>query len=212
MEKQQIKEIILSQDTRGDVEKMLIERFFNENDVLCIEDFKDAYDKWFDTYMGGLALFQVFDDVLGPEDARLERGVTAIERGSYRILENKHILWTDVVRDPETHLLGLVTTDKNEILPCLFTNVYVTLDWFIEVTFREQKYSFAFNSKDHYAHLKQWFEEKDNFRMKGCFQYWYDGYKTYEITNDFDYCGDANCVEQKLYELLNVNHRLSFES
>lgn len=121
-------------------------------------------------------------------------------------MENTHSLRTYVVLDRESHLWGLVTENKEEILPCIFANVYVTFDWFVEVTFVGHKYSFAFNSKDSFSKLK----DRDLSHQKGCFLYMDGESKTYEITNEFDYRGDNNPLEQKLFELLNVKHRLVF--
>lgn len=204
MDKNTLKDLLASHCLQGlKDEIMLIEQYVDENEgngEISALNYRDHYERWFNSYSGKLTLVGLFNKTSKAEVfARLQRGLTSIERDTFIVLENTHSLGTYVVLDRESHLFGLITENKEEILPCIFSNVYVAFDWFVEVAFVGHKYSFSFNSKDNFSNQNS---------QKGCFQYMDGEAKTYEITNEFDYRGSDNPLEQKLFELLNEKHKL----
>ena len=77
-------------------------------------------------------------------DNAIQIGLTSIERGNfYKVrpdLEGR--FGAHVVRDNDSKLYGLVTDDGEEIMPCIFDDLSVSLSAYIETHFKEQYYEF----------------------------------------------------------------------
>ena len=204
MNKNEVKDFFLSNLNLDQLERAMVERFFVENDGITLGNFDEMYDHWIKSDAGQKACYEEEQKISAIEYARMKKGLTSIDKGNYTVLSNTHRLRTCVVEDSETNLYGLITDDKKEILPCIFTGINVTLDGFIEVAFKGYRYSFYFNPKGFAAELKS-LDEKE---LKEYFLY--AETETYCIAHEdgFDYEGNNNSVEQKLFDLLNVNHRV----
>lgn len=81
------------------------------------------------------AAVKIEKDLSTKQDASIQKGLTAIQRGDYSVLENTRCLGTYVVNNSETGYSGLITESGEEILPCIFDSVKVSLDGIIEVRY-----------------------------------------------------------------------------
>lgn len=211
MDKNEIKNIWLSSHLAFDpFNKALMERFFDENDGITYENVNEMYHKWLNSDAGQLACNEIDKKMSDEEDVLIQRSLTSIDRGNYHVLTNTHRGGTFVVSDNETHLHGLITENGDEIFPCIFKRVRVSLDGFIEVSFKQLKFSFNFNPGSFANDLKSSWEKYGEV-PKGYFLY--RETETYSITHEseFDYHGnDDNPIVKKLFELLNVKHKLDF--
>ena len=77
-------------------------------------------------------------------DNAIQIGLTSIERGNfYKVRPDlEGSFGAHVVRDNDSKLYGLVTDDGEEIMPCIFDDLSVSLSAFIETHFKEQYYEF----------------------------------------------------------------------
>ncbi len=110
------------------------------------------------------------------KDQAIAKGMTTIDTGDYTVRTDTKRFDTYVVQDNETKLFGLVTVDNEEILPCIFDHVGVTLDGSIEVTYKMYyDYVFGWNktyrSPDHADKEKEWligrlFDRKDPVQVE----------------------------------------------
>lgn len=78
-------------------------------------------------------------------DSAIQIGLTSIERGNfYKVRPNlEGCFGAHVVRDNDSKLYGLVTDDGEEIMPCIFDDLSVSLSAYIKTHFKEQYYEFS---------------------------------------------------------------------
>ena len=148
-------------------------------------------------------IFSVSDE----KEAKLIEGLTSIERGNIHRFrpDSKGCFGTHIVIDNETNLWGLISNDNEEVLPCIFDEVNVTLSGFIEVQFKRRYYSFMILSKDFKPD-----HGSDSFVFYGGIWYYQLGdnkiIKNYENTGiDYSFV-ELDEITQKLISLLTVSH------
>ncbi len=196
MTQEELKSIILNNVNLDASGKAEIERFFSECEGITAENCREKLWAWRMREPVGTVFSSRTEVAMRDlKDPLIKKGLTAIQRGDYVVYKNTHRLGTYVVENEDTKYLGLITESNEEILPCIFDSINVSLDWFLDLVFKGQKYegSIRFN--------------RDLPRYK-TYGFWYG--------NEGGYFIDALDVKegsprwrclQQLIDLLNANHR-----
>lgn len=196
MTQEELKSIILNNvnmDANGTEE---IERFFSECKGITAENCLEKLWRWRMLEPVGTVFSSSTEEAMRDlKDPLIKNGVTAIQRDDYSVFENTRRLGTYVVKSNETGFFGLITESKEEILPCIFDSVNVSLDWFLDLVFKGQKFEGGLRFNRDLPQYKK-------------YGFWYG--------NEGGYYIDAIDVEegsprwrclQQLIDLLNENHR-----
>lgn len=72
-------------------------------------------------------------------------GLSAIRNRDYtprNDAETKRRFGIDAVWCNKTHLMGIITTNGEEVLPCIFASVCIHLDFYIEAIFKGAQFDF----------------------------------------------------------------------
>ena len=196
MTQEELKSIILKNVNLDVSGKAEIERFFSECEGITAENCRQKLWAWRMREPVGTVFSSSTEEAMRDlKDPLIKKGLTAIQRGEYVVYENTHKLGTYVVENEDTNYLGLITESNEEILPCIFDSVNVSLDWFLDLVFKGQKFEGGLRFNRNLPQYKKY-----------CF--WYG--------NEGGYYIDALGVEegsprwrrmQQLIDLLNANHR-----
>ena len=142
--------------------------------------------------------------ILDKEDAKLVMGLTSIERGDFHLArpDLPGRFGARVVIDNEMNLRGLISNDNEEILPCIFDDVNVTLSAYIEVHFKGVYYEFSICPKG--------FKPREGEALDDTFfssKEWYFEIGPYEKVFDMETAQiKMDETTQLLFSLLNVKH------
>ena len=199
MENTDVLEFLFSHLNLNDFEYATMKSFYtkHKNEGVTLNNFKKKYEEWLESDEGLQVCREEKQRESAREDAQIQKGITSVERGNFHILPHSHQRLTYLVRDNETNLYGLVTDDdiKEEILPCIFTDINVHLDGFIDVTFKGHNYEFTF-----------WGTTKDLTKVDR--KSMSDRYFVYAETKVYTmiHIIEDSPITKKLRELLKVNH------
>ena len=139
-------------------------------------------------------------------------GLTSIERGDYYKVnpEMSGKLGAHVVVDNGTKLRGLVSDKGEEIMPCIFDKVNVTLSAFVETTFKGKDYVFNIMAKGYSPRLRY-----GNYDFNG--GTWYYRLEPNKKIENYKNTGktyayvELDETTQQLIALLNVKHAVKQE-
>ena len=208
MTKEELKRVLLTHLNLDNYERAEIDRFFEVQDGITVENFTQLFNEWRESDDGKKTDNEILQIKSIVHDVKIQKGLTSISRGNYHKVrpDLKGRFGANVVVDNATKLRGLVSDDNEEILPCIFDNVNVTLSAFIETTFNERYYEFSIMlSKDYRPSLHSddydfngviWHyrlrpnKEIDNYKGKG---------RTYAYV-------ELDETTQQLISLLNMKH------
>ena len=151
MKKEELKSIILENRNLDLFEKIMIERFFSLYDDITVENFNQRYIEWCNSFDGEVAAAKTKQVLSEEKDRKIEIGLTTIERGDYHFFRPNwpNVVGEYVVIDNNTGLWGLLSKTNEEILPCIFDDIYVKLDWLIIAHFKGTLYEFNILSLDY---------------------------------------------------------------
>ena len=136
MTQEELKNTILTHVSLDEYRKAEIEHFFSECKGITLENYKEKFQEWKESKSGKDALAQIEKDLSNKQDDSIQKGLTAIQRNDYSVLEDTICLGTYIVKNRETGYYGLITESGEEILPCIFSTVSVKSYDFIEVGFK----------------------------------------------------------------------------
>lgn len=196
MTQEELKSIILNNVNLDASGKAEIERFFSECEGITAENCMEELWMWRRLEPVGTVFPSNTEEVIRDlNDPLIKNGVTAIQRGDFGVLENTRKLGTYVVKSNEAGFFGLITESEEEILPCIFDSIIVSLGWELDLVFKGQKFegSLSFNRKlprgDYYG-------------------FWYGNEGGYyiEALDVKEGSPRWRCLQQ-LIDLLNANHR-----
>lgn len=200
MDNENVLEFLFSHLSLDSFQNTTMKSFYtkHKNNGITLENFQERYNEWLKSDEGQQVCKEIRQKKSAEEDAKIQKGLTSIERGNFHILQNTHQQRTYVVRDNETNLYGLITDDNNkEILPCIFTDINVHVGGYTEASFKGNKYEFS----TFWGTTKQMTEEKRKSMSDRLF--------IYAETNVYNiYHLDDSPITKKLVELLKVNHSL----
>lgn len=150
---------------------------------------------------------QITKYIMNNSDNAIQIGLTSIERGNFDKVrpDLEGCFGAHVVRDNDSKLCGLVTDNGEEIMPCIFDDVSVKLDAFIETRFKGQYYKFLILSNSYRPDPKK--PSTDTF-FGNIWFYRVEGNKTVrdERTGKEYRALELTPNMQQLIELLRVKH------
>jgi hypothetical protein len=196
MTQEELKSIILNNVNMDANGKAEIERFFSECEGITAENCREKLWRWRMLEPVGTIFYSSTEAAIRDlKDPMIKKGLTAIQRGDYVVYENTHRLRTYVVENEDTKYLGLITESKEEILPCIFDSVNVSLDWFLDLVFKGQKFEGGLRFNRDLPQYKK-------------YGFWYGNEGGYYIDAIGVKEGSPRwrCLQQ-LIDLLNENHR-----
>ena len=195
MTQEELKSIILNNVNLDESGKAEIERFFSESEGITKENFTERIWAWRKSENGKQALFEIEEELLARKDSLIKKGLTAISRGDYVLYENTYCHGTYAVKNKATGYFGLITESGEEILPCIFDDLNVSLTWFLDLVFKGQKFEGGLRINRELPHI-------------GSYSFWYGNEGGYYIDDPDAKEGSPRwrCLQQ-LIDLLNANHR-----
>ncbi len=194
MTQEELKNIILTHVNLGPGGRLEVERFFSECEGITVDNCMEKLWAWRNSQSGKTAFSEIEQEIADRKSVLMQKGLTAIQRGDYRVFENTHRLGTYVVKSNETGFFGLITDAKEEILPCIFDSISVKLGGWLELVFQEKKFNGSFGI--------------DRILPDNDYGFWYGSKGGYYINDPQVKEGTPfwRCLQQ-LVDLLNVNHR-----
>lgn len=197
MTQEELKSIILKNVNLDACGKAEIERFFSEREGITTDNCMEKLLMWRRFQPVGTVFSSRAEEVILDliKDPLIKNGLTAISRGDYSVLEDTRRLGTYVVKNNETGFYGLITESEEEILPCIFDSINVSLDWFLDLVFKGRKFEGGIRFNRNLPRYKK-------------YHFWYGNEGGYYI-NAFDVEEGSprwRCLQQ-LVDLLNANHR-----
>ena len=136
MTQEELKTLLLTHVNLNEFSAAEIERFFSECAGITVENFQEKFLDWQNSKSCKAASIQIEKELSFKRDTNILRGLAAIQRKDYFVLDNTRRQGTYVVKNAETGLFGLITEQGEEILPCIVNCVSVKLDNCIEVGFK----------------------------------------------------------------------------
>lgn len=202
MTQEELKTEILSDTTMDPISKKMLLKFLEVTTGVTDENISCLYQQWESSDDGKMAFISLMKETWQDKDNQIQCGLTAIERGDYIVFENTLRLGTYVVRNQETRLLGLVTTNHEEIMPCIFDELNVHLDWLIETRFKGRPFTLQFvKNRESLPTIHYDFV----FGEKGA--YFLEARPKFDIeTKQRIHDPKGDYIEQQLIDLLNQKH------
>ena len=139
MTKEELKNAIFSGVNLDRYRRASMEKFIDETDGLTIDNFMEKYYEWVDSGKNKKVFEQVHNNVMDEYDAKIKTGINAIRNNDYTPRNDSDALQRfkiDTVRCNSTGLVGIITDDGEEVLPCIFQSINIHLDGFIEAEFK----------------------------------------------------------------------------
>lgn len=209
MNKEELKNVILGNVNLSPSRKAELELFFSERDDISVENCMLLFNEWNESKNGETANALVDQFVLAAKEAQIQHSLYSISYHDYTKIGFEYNLWCGVfyiVRDKSTSLYGLISADGGEVIPCICDTMSVSSDGFIDISFKQRKYSFMLLSSAR------------NRRNVINFSYGKDGLYCLEPNKmvkakkkDGTECElkvlDLNEITLNLIDLLNINHR-----
>lgn len=167
-----------------------LEMFFANHSNVNESNFHPLFNEWRESENGQKSRAMINQLLNADIDFKIQHGLTTIEKGNFTYINKKRgkCCGTYVVYDNITRLRGLVTEKGEEVLPCIFDSISVSLTAFIDVRFKGSDYEFDFASCE-YKPNENWF----------CY-----GENSAYIVNYKEDCPSPEL--QQLIDLLKINH------
>ena len=198
-----LKKIILTHVNLDEYSRIEIDQFFAECEGITVDNCMEKLWEWRESKSGKDATIQIGKDLSNKRDSFIQKGLTAIQRNNYSILEHTHSFGTYIVKNNETGYFGLIAESGEEILPCIFNTIYVVDDMgYFDVGFKgvsqERTHSMRLCDKSKAAKCA------DRRRSKG-FIYGDNGGYLLILSDEMDE------RTKQLVDLLNINHSVPKE-
>lgn len=144
MTKEKFKDVLFTHVNLDPYRKATYEKFFEEEDDITAKNFEQKYCEWKEANSEKIKKIyeKVRKEELGRKDALIEIGKAAIQNKDYTA-RNEIRFGLAVVRCNKTGLRGIVTTEGEEVLPCIFDSINIHIDGYIETFFKGVKFNFG---------------------------------------------------------------------